>query len=66
VRLLDQVPYSEQEDLEVTYQADPAPTEADVKAQRGILAWDFDIAPGEERVVTLTHSLRWPQGMELQ
>ena len=66
VRLLDQVPYSEQEDLEVSYQADPAPTEVDVKAQRGILAWDFDIAPGEERVVTLTHSLRWPQGMELQ
>ncbi|GAB1478912.1 DUF4139 domain-containing protein [Paracoccaceae bacterium] len=66
VRLLDQVPYSEQEDLEVSHQADPAPTEADVKAQRGILAWDFDIAPGEERVVTLTHSLRWPQGMELQ
>lgn len=66
VRLLDQVPYSEQEDLEVTYQADPAPSEVDVKAQRGILAWEFDIAPDEERVVTLTHSLRWPQGMELQ
>lgn len=66
IRLMDQVPYSEQEDLEVTYQADPAPTETDVKAQRGILAWAFDIAPGEEQVVTLTHSLRWPQGMELQ
>ena len=66
VRLLDLVPYSEQEDLEITYQADPAPSETDVKAQRGILAWDFDIAPGEEKAVTLTHSLRWPQGMELQ
>lgn len=66
VRLLDLVPYSEQEDLEVAFTADPQPTETDVDAQRGILAWEFDLAPAEERVVTLTHTLRWPEGMELQ
>lgn len=66
VRLMDLVPYSEQEDLEITFQADPPPTETDANAQRGLLAWEFDIAAGEERVITLTHILRWPEGMELQ
>jgi uncharacterized protein (TIGR02231 family) len=66
VRLIDLVPYSEQEDLEITYQADPAPTEIDVDGQRGILAWEFDLAPGETRAVTLSHTLRWPEGMVLQ
>lgn len=63
VRLLDLVPYSEQEELEIAFSADPAPTETDVDAQRGILAWEFDIAPGEEHLITLTHTLRWPEGM---
>ena len=46
VRVLDQVPYSEPEDLSITHSADLAPTETDVDGQRGILAWDFDLAPG--------------------
>lgn len=66
VRLLDQVPYSEQEDLEVSFEASPAPSETDVEGQRGILAWEFDVAPGETKSVSLTHVLSWPAGMELQ
>ena len=56
VRLLDLVPYSEQEDLEITYTADPASTETDVKGQRGILAWEFDLAAREKKDVTLTYA----------
>lgn len=66
VRLMDLVPYSEQEELEITFSADPAPSETDADAQRGILAWEFDIAPGEDRQITLTHTLRWPEGMVVQ
>lgn len=66
LRVLDSVPYSEQEDLEISYQADPAPTEVDVKGQRGILAWEFDMAAGEKKEIRLTHVLSWPQGMELR
>jgi Domain of unknown function (DUF4139) len=66
VRMLDQVPYSEQEDLEVTVSADPAASETDVDGKRGVLAWDFDLAPGEMREITLDHSLSWPEGMVLQ
>lgn len=66
VRLMDVVPYSEQEDLEARYEAEPAPSEVNVDTQRGIMAWDFDIAPGETREIRLTTSLRWPEGMVLQ
>ena len=62
VRLIDLVPYSEQEDLEITYTADPAPTETDVKGQRGILAWEFDLAAGEKKEVTLNTVISWPEG----
>ena len=66
VGLLDLVPYSEQDDLEITYSASPAPTEVDLDGQRGILAWDFDMAPGEVKEVTLDHAMVWPEGKELR
>jgi hypothetical protein len=66
VRLLDQVPYSEQEDLEITWSATPDPTETDVDGQRGILAWEFDLAAGEKREIGLAYSMSWPEGMVLR
>lgn len=66
VRLLDLVPYSEQETLKISHSADPAPDEVDFEARRGILAWRFDIAPAEERTVTLTYRMRWPEGMQVE
>ena len=66
VRLMDLVPYSEQDDLEITYTADPAPTETDINGQRGILAWEFDLAPGATKKVTLNHAISWPEEQQLQ
>ena len=66
VRVLDQVPYSEQEALEITYNADPAVTEADVDGKRGVLAWDFDLGPGEKKAITLESVMSWPEGKVLQ
>jgi uncharacterized protein (TIGR02231 family) len=66
VRILDQAPYSEQDDLEIDVAADPAPTETDVDGQRGILAWEFDLAAGEKETIALEQTLTWPEGMVLQ
>ena len=66
MRVLDQVPYSEQEDLGISYTADPAVTEADVAGKRGVLAWDFDLGPGEKKVINLESVMRWPAGKVLQ
>lgn len=66
VRLIDQVPYSEQDDLEITTSANPVPTETDVDGQRGILAWEFDLAAGGKQTITLEHTLSWPAEMVLR
>lgn len=64
--VLDRVPYSEQEDLEITWQAQPRPDEQDVDGKRGVLSWAIDLPAGKTQAISLTHSLEWPGGMELQ
>lgn len=66
VRLLDVVPYSEQEELEISYTADPAPSVVDVDGQRGVLAWEFELPADEKKAVQLDSVMRWPEGKELQ
>ena len=66
VRILDQVPYSEQEDLEIEVSASPEPSETDVEGQRGILAWEFELAAGGKQTITLEQVLTWPEGMILR
>ena len=66
LRITDRVPYSEQEDLQVTWSASPTPTEVNVEKQRGILAWDLDLQPGSTRVITLNTRLDWPEGKVLR
>lgn len=66
LRLMDLVPYSEQEDLEITWTADLPVTEENVDGQRGIMAWDFPLAAGEKKAITLTTTIAWPDGMVLQ
>jgi len=66
LRVLDQVPYSEQEDLVITWNARPRPTQTDVDDQKGILAWDGEIAAGETQTINLNYSLTWPDGKILR
>lgn len=66
LRLIDRVPYSEQDDLRITWQADPPVTEEDVNARRGVLAWSFDLPSGARQIVNLTHKMEWPAGKYLQ
>ncbi|OWU85797.1 hypothetical protein ATO6_02490 [Oceanicola sp. 22II-s10i] len=61
VELIDQVPFTEQEDLEIDWTASPMPTRTDVDGKRGILAWDLEMAAGETKVVNLDLSLNWPR-----
>jgi uncharacterized protein (TIGR02231 family) len=64
--LMDQVPYSEQEDLSISYTASPAATETDVKDQKGVLAWESEIAAGETQEISIETTLSWPSGKVLQ
>lgn len=66
VRLLDRVPFSEQDSLSISWSADPKPDVTDREGLRGILEWRFDLEPGQKRQIQLGWQLRWPSGYELQ
>lgn len=66
LRVIDRVPYSEQEDLEISWTASPRATETDVDDRRGVLAWEFDLPAGATRTIKLDHRLEWPEGMVLE
>jgi len=66
IRLLDRVPYSEQEDLQIDWTAQPTPSETDVDDKRGVLEWRFDLPAGDMQTVTLDYALEWPDGKVLR
>ncbi|WP_019294549.1 DUF4139 domain-containing protein [Leisingera sp. ANG-S] len=66
VRVLDRVPYSQQDDLEIEWSATPRPTKENVEKQRGILAWDLELGAGESETIQLDTTLSWPEGMVLR
>jgi len=66
LRVEDRVPYSEQEDLEITWEAVPPVAEQNVDGKRGVLAWAFDLPAGETKTITLSHTLKWPEDMILR
>lgn len=66
LRVIDHVPYSEQEDLTITTRAQPAPSQTDVEDKRGVIAWDLPLAAGERQTIRVETTLRWPEGHSLQ
>ncbi len=66
VRVIDRVPYSEQENLEITWRAQPQVSETDVDGKRGILAWEFDLKAGSDRILRLETAMEWPEGKVLR
>ncbi|SFR59385.1 conserved hypothetical protein [Yoonia tamlensis] len=66
VLLRDAVPYSEQDDLEVSVTASPSVTRTNPEGQRGILEWDLSVSAGEKQVISLDYTLTWPGGYVLR
>lgn len=60
LRILARVPYSEQDALEISYNASPAPDQTNADDQRGILAWNSPLRAGQTREITLRTTLSWP------
>lgn len=65
VRLRYAVPSSQQEDLEIRLDMDPAPTARDVEDKIGVMEWALDLAPRSTEEIALTFDLRWPEGQQL-
>lgn len=65
LHVLDQVPYSEQAELKISYSATPAASAENYKDQRGVLSWEFSLPAGKTQEITLTQKLNWPEGKVL-
>jgi uncharacterized protein (TIGR02231 family) len=57
----DQLPVSEVDDVKVEMlPGSTATTERDVRGRRGVVAWNFVLAPGESRDIRFGWRVRWP------
>jgi len=65
LRVMDVIPHSEQEDLIITFTADPPVTETDADDKRGVLAWNLTVRSGNTQEITLSTRETWPDGKEL-
>ena len=57
--------YSEQEELNVTVNATPAPTETDFEDRRGVSVWDLSVPAGGQSEISIATTLCWPEGKTL-
>jgi uncharacterized protein (TIGR02231 family) len=62
VRVLDQIPVSQNEAIKIDLTGRTQPTRRNVDDKRGVLAWDMTLAPDEEKVVEFGYRVSWPAG----
>jgi uncharacterized protein (TIGR02231 family) len=63
ITVLDQMPVPRDERIEVELLKESSkPTEKDVEERKGVLAWSYEYAPGEERAVVFGYAVTYPEG----
>lgn len=62
LRVVDRVPVSGQEDLTISWTAEPDPGLSDPDGRRGVLYWQHTLPAGDSLEITLTTEMRWPEG----
>jgi uncharacterized protein (TIGR02231 family) len=60
LRVLDQIPVSQNDAIKIELQGRTAPTRRDVEDKRGVLAWDMTLTPDEEKAVEFGYRVTWP------
>ena len=66
VTVIDQMPYSTQEDITVEIMSGMTPaTQKDFEKKRGVLAWSFDLEPKADKVLKHGFKVTWPENMEV-
>jgi uncharacterized protein (TIGR02231 family) len=60
LRVLDQIPVSQNDAIKIELQGRSAPTRRDVEDKRGVLAWDMTLTPDEEKAVEFGYRVTWP------
>jgi uncharacterized protein (TIGR02231 family) len=64
--ILDQIPVSNNQDIKVELITKTPPTKQNVEEKRGVLQWDSEVKPGEERILEFGYRVQWPAAKKVQ
>ncbi len=65
VTVIDQIPVSQNADIKIELLGKTAPTKRDMEDKRGLLAWDMELKPDEEKVVEFGYRVTWPSAKKI-
>ena len=63
--IYDRVPFSEDEDLEISTYARPQVSEENFSGKRGVNAWTFNLASGGSQKIEFGFDIRWPGDQQM-
>lgn len=63
LKLYDQIPVSQQQEVEVTLEEESG--SPDLNADKGILTWDFELAPASDEKVFFQYSVKYPKNRRI-
>lgn len=66
VEIEDQTPTSKNEEIKVQLTGNLQPTRQDIDDRRGVVGWDMNLEPGEERVFSFGYRVTWPSKRAIQ
>lgn len=66
LQVFDAAPVAEQADIRVQSDYSPAPSQTAWNGQDGTVAWEVALPPASTQRFTSSHTISWPQAMQLQ
>jgi hypothetical protein len=60
VSVIDQIPVSQNADIKIELLGKATPNRRDMEDKRGLMAFDMDLKPDEERVLEFGYRITWP------
>ncbi len=65
VSVVDQVPVSGDEKIQVALTPGTPPSKTEVDDKRGVVSWDFELKPKEEKVIDFGYVVKWPSAEKI-
>lgn len=65
IRVIDRLPVSRHDDIEVSYQGISEPYQSDIDDKPGVIAWDRQIGAGETLTLKAGFEVKVPEGQDL-
>lgn len=66
LQIIDQIPVSQNQEIKVELVSRTAPTKQNLDDKRGVLSWESQLAPDEEKVLEFGYRVQWPAAKRVQ